>query len=105
MECCNVGHMNTRRGVPAKSLKLSAHAKAQARSKGFTAAQLVEAVERPYKVTDVTRYPGQLRYCGAGVAVVVDGREIVTVYADGVRTPLREDQMNDAAALASRRAL
>lgn len=81
----------------------SPHFIRQASEKGFTAEQIRSAIEQPYKVTDVTRYPGQKRYCGAGVAVVMDGTRAVTIYADGVVTPLRADQMNDQAALNSRR--
>lgn len=79
------------------------HFKRQFRAKGFTTAQIREAIESPYKVTDVTRYPGQKRYCGGGVAVVMRDNVAVTVYLDGVVTPLRPDQMNDPAARSSRR--
>lgn len=75
----------------------------QVRTKGFTAEQIQEAIERPYKITDVRRYPGQRRYCGGGIAVVMDGNRAITAYLDGVVTPLREDQKNDRAALNSRR--
>ena len=80
----------------------------QFRAKGFTTEQVKDAIENPYKVTDVSRYPGQQRYCGRlGVAIVVDsdGITLRTIYLDGVRTALRPDQMNDPIALASRRAL
>lgn len=86
-----------------RRVTVSEHAKATCRAKGFTAAQVREAIEHPYKVTDVRRYPGQKRYCGAGVAVIMDGFRVITVYLDGVVTPLREDQKSDPAALASRR--
>jgi hypothetical protein len=76
----------------------SNHFKAQFRAKGFKAEQIHEALTHPYKVTDVTRYPGQKRYCGGGVAVVMRDNVAVTVYADGVVTPMREDQKNDPAA-------
>lgn len=84
-------------------VKFSDHFIRQARSKGFTADQIVEAIERPYKVTAVTRYPGQQRFCGGGIAVIMEGTRAVTVYLDGVVTPLREDQMNDPHALNSHR--
>jgi hypothetical protein len=83
----------------------SPHFIAQAKAKGFTPAQIKECIANPYKITDVSRYPGQKRYCGAGIAIVMDGFRAVTCYLDGVRTPLRADQMNDPRALASRRAL
>lgn len=85
------------------NVTFSDHFKKQFREKGFTTKQIREAIEHPYKVTPVTRYPGQLRYCGGGVAVVMRGRTAVTVYLDGVVTPLREDQKDDPAALNSRR--
>lgn len=75
----------------------------QAATKGFTADQIKSALRTPEKVTRVTRYPGQLRYCGAGVAVVMDGTNAITLYADGIVTPLRDDQRTDAAALTSNR--
>lgn len=81
------------------------HFKNQFREKGFTTNQVFEALAHPYKVTDVRRYPGQRRYCGGGIAIVMDGMRAVTVYLDGVRTALRPDQMSDPAALASRRAI
>jgi hypothetical protein len=79
------------------------HFKRQFCEKGFTTAQIREAIEQPYKITDVRRYPGQKRYCGGGVAVVMRDNYAVTVYLDGVVTPLRDDQKNDPAALTSRR--
>jgi hypothetical protein len=79
------------------------HAIRTARAKGFTAEQIMSALHSPEKVTDVRRYPGQKRYCGAGVAVVVDGTRVITMYLDGVVTALRPDQMSDPEALASRR--
>ena len=81
----------------------SDHFKRQFKEKGFTTAQVKKAIENPYKITDVRRYPGQKRYCGGGIAIVMRGTVAVTVYLDGVVTPLREDQKNDPAALNSRR--
>lgn len=86
-----------------RTVVFSEHFKRQFREKGFTTAQIREAIESPYKVTPVTRYPGQKRYCGGGVAVVMRDNVAITVYLDGVVTPLRPDQMNDQAALNSRR--
>lgn len=85
------------------TVSFSAHFIRQAREKGFTADQIQQAIENPYKVTDVRRYPGQKRYCGAGVACVLDGTTAITIYADGIVTPMREDQKSDPAALASKR--
>lgn len=87
----------------------TAHFLAQCRAKGITAAQVREAVTNPYKITDVRRYPGQTRYCGRGVnglpgvAVIMRDMVMITVYLDGIVTPLRDDQMTDPAALSSRR--
>lgn len=91
------------------------HFQAQMIAKGFTADQVISALRTPDKITEVRTRPefiaaGQRRYCGAGVAVIVeptrDGRAYLlkTIYADGVRTALRPDQMDDQYALTSRRA-
>lgn len=83
------------------------HFKDQMKAKGFSNADALSALRSPEKVTEVRRYPGQVRFCGAGLAVVVEPRNgeffLRTVYLDGVVTPLREDQRRDPAALASRR--
>jgi hypothetical protein len=84
-------------------VRFTKHFNKQFREKGFKAEQIKEALTNPYKVTDVTRHPGQKRYCGGGVAVVMVDNVALTVYADGVVTPLREDQKNDPAALNSTR--
>ncbi len=84
-------------------VEFSDHFKRQFRAKGFTTAQVREAIERPYKVTDVTRYPGQKRRCGGGIAVVMRDNVAITCYLDGVVTPMRADQRNDPAARNSRR--
>ena len=83
------------------------HFHKQMSAKGFSGVAAIEALRNPHKVTEVRRYPGQVRFCGGGLAVVVRPENgkffLVTVYLDGKVTPLREDQMNDPAALASRR--
>ena len=89
-------------------IKVTDHIKRQMAAKGITAEQVLGALRHPYKVTPVTRYPGQRRYCGQGVAVVVEPEDhnhfiLITVYEDGILTPLRADQMNDPAALNSSR--
>jgi hypothetical protein len=102
-----------------EQIEFTHHVLTQAANKGFTKAQIVDALTRPYKVTDVTAYPGQRRWCGRGpkmadgtylpgIAVVLaplgGGRwQAITAYLDGVRTPLRQDQLNDPRALASTR--
>lgn len=95
------------KGIDPCKVSFSEHAVKQIRAKGFTAEQLFGALTDPRDVTVVRDYHGQKRWCGSGVALVIDVRRmhVVTVYADMIRTPLREDQLNDPRALASRRAL
>lgn len=96
-------------GLTARDrLEVTPHFKKQMLTKGFTGPQVSNALRSPEKVTPVTKYPGQRRYCGDGVAVVVEPvgantYRLVTLYLDGVVTALRPDQMNDADALNSRR--
>lgn len=75
---------------------LTDHFRSTVKAKGFTMSQVASALARPDKVTEVRRYPGQARFCGAGIAVVVDPRAdgfvLITAYLDGVVTPLRADQ-------------
>lgn len=75
----------------------------QIKAKGLNPEDVIRAIYSPYKVTPVTKHPGQLRYCGSGVAVVVRDSVAITVYLDGVCTPLREDQKSDSAACNSAR--
>lgn len=81
------------------------HSVGQIKAKGVPPENVIAALRDPYKVTDVLKYPGQVRYCGYGVAVIVekDTRLVRTVYADGVRTRLREDQRSDPDAMKSKR--
>lgn len=79
------------------------HFLTQAVTKGFTADQIETAIRNPERVTEVTKKPWQRRYIGAGVAIIMDGNRAVTLYADRIVTPLREDQRNDPEALASHR--
>lgn len=89
------------------------HIRRQMAAKGISGKQVIAALRAPAKVTRVMSRPefierGQLRYCGAGVAVVIEpsreGYVLKTVYLDGVRTALRADQMHDEYALTSGRA-
>lgn len=101
-----------RAGMP---LQFGTHFTQRVREYGYTKGQVLEAITNPYKVTPVSAYPGQWRFCGRaangqpGIAVVVDYNDrtprAVTCYLDGVRTALRPDQLNDPRALASTRAL
>lgn len=69
-------------------------------AKGFTGDQVLTAFASPEKITEVRKYPGQFRVCGNGVALVGSPDErtmmftLVTVYADGVLTPPRPDQLD-----------
>ena len=89
------------------TLHLTRHVRETLRSKGIAGANVRNALIHPYKITEVRRYPGQWRYCGAGVAVVVDFTysvpRVITVYLDGVVTPMRPDQYDDVHALNSKR--
>jgi hypothetical protein len=84
-------------------VEFTAHFVNQVKAKGLNPEDVIRAIRSPYKVTEVTRYPGQLRYCGSGVAVVMDESFAITVYLDGVCTPLREGQKSDSAACSSAR--
>lgn len=104
--------MNSSKGQPLNSVRFTRHFIKQARHKGFTAEQIQVAIEQSDKpkrlggtcdVTRVTKYEGQRRYMGAGVAVVMDGNSAITIYADEVVTPMREDRRNDPSAQNSRR--
>lgn len=92
-----------------KNVRIANHCFKQIAAKGFDPEKVRKAIVDPEKVTEVRKHPGQLRACGWGYAVVLaphnHGREwmAVTVYLDGVVTPLRPDQKNDPAALASAR--
>jgi len=88
---------------------LTKHIRKQIAAKGFSEEAVLAAASAPEKITQVLRYPGQTRRIGGGLAVVgqetAEGFVAITVYLDGIRTPLRDDQRNDPAALASKRAL
>lgn len=99
-------------GIALGNVRFTNHFIKQARHKGFTAKQIQVAIEQSDKpkrwggscdVTRVTKYPTQRRYIGAGVAVVMDGNAAITIYADGIVTPMRKDQANDESALNSTR--
>ena len=81
-------------GYPHPDVHITPHLKKQMHEKGFQPSQIINAIKNPYKVTKVRDHPGQWRYCGDGVAVVMDKNKCITVHADGIRTPLRPDQMS-----------
>lgn len=81
-----------------KNVRVTNHCRKTIIAKGFDPEKVRRAVEHPEQVTDVLKYPGQLRAIGEGLAVVLapagSGWVMVTVYLDGVLTPPRPDQMN-----------
>lgn len=95
--------------VTVSRLVFSHHVKLQAVANGFAASQIMRALTRPTRITEVVGHRAQWRFCGAGVAVVVDysGQvpTAVTVYLDGDVAPLRQDQTGDPAAVGDRRAV
>ena len=84
----------------AETFSFSDHALRTALAKGFTSDQILSALHSPEKVTNVRKYPGQKRFIGSGIAVVVaprgSGWMVVTMYLDGVLTPPRADQTDPA---------
>jgi hypothetical protein len=101
VDLSNVRHSPT--GVQG-AITFPDHFVEQMKSKEIPPENVIAALRDPEQVTEVRRYPGQKRYCGYGVAVVIDGDHAVTLYLDQVVTALRPDQMHDKAALASLRA-
>lgn len=74
--------------------RLTQHVQQQAATKGIELNKVLRVLTSPTRVTNVSKYPGQTRHIGEGIAVIVspDGAAI-TVYLDGVITPLRPDQL------------
>lgn len=79
-------------------LIVSQHARRTIIAKGFDPRDVVAVHAAPSRVTEVRAHPGQIRLIGRGLALVGKieaGRfTLITVYADGVLTPPRADQMN-----------
>lgn len=82
-----------------KNVRVTQHVRNQIIAKGFDPEHVRQAIVTPDQTTDVLKHPGQIRNIAHGVAVVLApsarGTEwtAVTVYADGVLTPPRPDQM------------
>lgn len=76
------------------NFRLTQHVQQQAAAKGIDLGKLERVLAHPARITTVSRYPDQSRYIGEGIAVIVsnDGA-VITVYLDGVLTPLRADQI------------
>jgi hypothetical protein len=80
------------------NVRLTRHFKAQAAVKGFDPRAIIDAWRNPDEVyPSGPRHPGQWRVVGNGLALVgrPDGDEfvLITVYLDGVITPVRPDQL------------
>lgn len=88
--------MNTTEGM---RLTLTRHACKQAALKGFTPELIQSVFDSPVEIYPSGSHPGQFRITGGGICLVglpVDGSEFraITLYADRVITPPREDQLN-----------
>jgi len=89
--------MDTAKGT---TLRVTTHALRQIQAKGFDPAAVKAVHAAPTRVTEVRAHPGQIRLIGRGMALVgrVEGRifHLITIYADGVLTPPRADQLDTA---------
>lgn len=83
-----------------QSFRVTRHAEAQAKAKGFDMTAVIRAAVSPSITYANGRYEGQMRHIRDGIVAVVDtrSRTIVTVYANVTETALRADQ-TDADAL------
>lgn len=85
---------------------LSGHAAQQARAKGWTEDQVLEAANNHEIQYDNGRYPGQKRRIRGDIVAVVhpESQKVVTVYQNVTETDLRPDQSdNDAKRYGARR--
>lgn len=82
-------------------LKLTKHAKRQARDKGFTVSNILEMWEDPEEIYPVRAYPGQWRVCGNGICLIVIPKKKscigITCYINKDLTPPRDDQLSTRA--------
>lgn len=88
-----VEHTTSARDV-AEGFTLSGHAAQQARAKGWTEDQVLEAANQPHTTYANGRYEGQMRHIRGDVVAVVhpESQKIVTVYQNVTETSLRPDQ-------------
>lgn len=81
----------------AHSYRLTRHARDRAAEKGFSLDALASVFAEPEYVYPSGSHPGQWRVCGNGICMVgtvsEDSFTVITVYVDGVMTPLRADRM------------
>lgn len=84
--------------VAGLTLVPTTHVLRQILAKGFTSEQIKKAFSEPRKVVASRTHPGQTRVMGSGVCLVgeIAGQtfRLITVFADGVLTPPRPDQMD-----------
>lgn len=73
---------------------LSGHAAQQARSKGWTEDQVLDAANNHEVRYENGRYPGQFRHIRGDIVAVVhpESQKVVTVYQNVKETDLRPDQ-------------
>lgn len=85
---------------------LGGHAAQQARLKGWTEDQVLQAANDPHTTYDNGRYEGQRRHIRDDIVAVVhpDSQKVVTVYQNVTETDLRPDQTDaDAQRYGARR--
>lgn len=79
------------------TLVITKHARSQMVAKGFDEAIVKGVFATPERVYPSGSHPGQFRITGNGVCLVGKPKEgkfiLITLYADGVLTPPRPDQM------------
>lgn len=90
-------------GLDPSTVIFTEHFKKQCWQKGFDPKKIVATIRNPDRITDVTRYPGQKRFIGNGLAIIMRGNTAITAYLDNVVTPLRPDQIGDPEAMNSNR--
>lgn len=75
-------------------MKITHHAVAQARSKGFALRAVALAAKDPDLAYPSRNHPGQERRIRDGICAVVDPAQdiVITVYLHRVHSPLRPDQ-------------
>lgn len=74
--------------------RITAHAKEQAAAKGFSPRDVWLAHTDP-DVAYPSKEPNRVRHIRGGIVVVIDPRDntAITVHANIIETPLREDQL------------
>ena len=76
-----------------KAMRLTKHIISKAQELGISLDNIKAVLEHPKTTAPSLLHPGQVRYTGGGIAVMVADGVAVTVYLDTVRTPLRPDQI------------